>query len=103
MQEERRQQGYLESILVPNDPGRNEAYTNCIKCLKHNARAAVVLKPQLLPQSFLLADLVGMTVAGLAMLVACAAIYVATRYADCRCAPIRAAVSAPHQLVTPHA
>ena len=61
-QEERRQHGYLESILVPNDPGRNEAYTNCIKCLKHNARAAVVLKPQLLPQSFLLADLVGMRV-----------------------------------------
>ena len=47
---------------------------------KHNARAAVVLRPQLLSQSFLLADLVGMTIAGLAMCLAVGAIYVATRF-----------------------
>ena len=56
-----------------------------VRCLngllqKHNARAAVVLQPQLLPQSFLLADLVGMTIAGLAMCLAVGAIYVATRF-----------------------
>ena len=65
---------------MPNAPSRNEAYTNCIKCLKHNARAAVVLKPELLPQSFLLQDLVGMVIAGLAMCLACGAIFVATRF-----------------------
>lgn len=80
LQDERRQRGYLESILVPNAPSRNEAYTNCIKCLKHNARAAVMLKPELLPQSFLLADLVGMVIAGLAMCIACGAIFVATQF-----------------------
>ena len=80
VQNERKRRGYKESILVPNDPGRNEKYTNRIKCLKHNARAAVVLRPQLLSQSFLLADLVGMTIAGLAMCLAVGAIYVATRF-----------------------
>lgn len=54
----------------------------CLSVLlqKHNARAAVVLRPQLLSQSFLLADLVGMTIAGLAMCMAVGAIYVATRF-----------------------
>jgi len=74
MQDERRRRGYHESIIVPNDPGRNEQYTNRIKCLKHNARAAVVLRPQLLAQSFLLADLVGMTIAGAAMCLATGAV-----------------------------
>ena len=80
LQDERKRRGYNESILVPNDPARNEQYVNRIKCLKHNARAAVVLQPQLLSQSFLLADLVGMTIAGLAMCLAVGAIYVATRF-----------------------
>ena len=40
----------------------------------------MVLKPELLPQSFLLADLVGMAIAGLAMCLACGAIFVATRF-----------------------
>lgn len=40
----------------------------------------MVLRPQLLSQSFLLADLVGMTIAGLAMCLAVGAIYVATRF-----------------------
>lgn len=40
----------------------------------------MVLQPQLLSQSFLLADLVGMTIAGLAMCLAVGAIYVATRF-----------------------
>lgn len=80
LQDERKKRGYNESILVPNDPARNEKYVNRIKCLKHNARAAVVLQPQLLSQSFLLADLVGMTIAGLAMCLAVGAIYVATRF-----------------------
>ena len=53
---------------------------NCMLLQKHNARAAVVLRPQLLSQSFLLADLVGMTIAGLAMCLAVGAIYVATRF-----------------------
>ena len=80
MQDERRRRGYHESIIVPNDPGHNEQYTNRIKCLKHNARAAVVLRPQLLAQSFLLADLVGMTIAGAAMCLATGAVFVATRF-----------------------
>ncbi|KAL0051470.1 hypothetical protein WJX82_008099 [Trebouxia sp. C0006] len=80
LQDERRRRGYHESIIVPNDPGRNEQYTNRIKCLKHNARAAVVLRPQLLAQSFLLADLVGMTIAGAAMCLATGAVFVATRF-----------------------
>ena len=80
MQDERRRRGYHESIIVPNDPGSNEQYTNRIKCLKHNARAAVVLRPQLLAQSFLLADLVGMTIAGAAMCLATGAVFVATRF-----------------------
>lgn len=80
LQELRRRRQYHESIIVPNDPGRNEQYTNRIKCLKHNARAAVVLRPQLLAQSFLLADLVGMTIAGAAMCLATGAVFVATRF-----------------------
>ncbi|DBA99968.1 TPA: hypothetical protein ACH3X1_013841 [Trebouxia sp. C0004] len=80
VQDERRRRGYHESIIVPNDPGCNEQYTNRIKCLKHNARAAVVLRPQLLAQSFLLADLVGMTIAGAAMCLATGAVFLATRF-----------------------
>lgn len=75
-----RSRNYFESIIQDEDGNHNEVYTNRIKCLKHNARAAVVLKHQTLQQSFLLADVVGATVAGLAMCVAIGGIYLCYRF-----------------------
>ena len=80
VQEERTARGYFESSILDADPSQNEAYTNRIKCLKHNARASVVLQHQQLQQSFLLADVVGATVAGLAMCLAIGGIYICYRF-----------------------
>ena len=80
VQEEMRERSYFESIIHDDDTYHNEVYTNRIKCLKHNARAAVVLKHQTMQQSFLLADVVGATIAGLAMCVAIGGIYLAYRF-----------------------
>ena len=79
-QAEMRSRGYFESMIHDDDSCHNEVYTNRIKCLKHNARAAVVLKHQTLQQSFLLADVVGATVAGLAMCLAIGGIYLCYRF-----------------------
>jgi len=79
-QEEMRERSYFESIIHDDDTYHNEVYTNRIKCLKHNARAAVVLKHQTMQQSFLLADVVGATIAGVAMCVAIGGIYLAYRF-----------------------
>lgn len=75
-----RSRGYFESMIHDDDSYHNEVYTNRIKCLKHNARAAVVLKHQTLRQSFLLADVVGASVAGLAMCLAVGGIYLCYRF-----------------------
>lgn len=80
VQKERTARGYLESSILDADPSQNEAYTNRIKCLKHNARASVVLQHQQLQRSFLLADVVGATVAGLAMCLAIGGIYLCYRF-----------------------
>ncbi len=80
VQEEMRERSYFESIIHDDDTYHNEVYTNRIKCLKHNARAAVVLKHQTMQQSFLLADVVGATIAGVAMCVAIGGIYLAYRF-----------------------
>lgn len=80
VQAEMRSRGYFESMIHDDDFDHNEVYTNRIKCLKHNARAAVVLKHQTLQQSFLLADVVGATVAGLAMCLAIGGIYLCYRF-----------------------
>ena len=80
MQGEMRSRNYLESIIHDDDTYHNEVYTNRIKCLKHNARAAVVLKHQTLQQSFVLADVVGASVAGLAMCLAIGGIYLCYRF-----------------------
>ena len=82
IQEEKVQSGYLESSILDGDAAWNEAFTNRIKCLKHNARAAVVLQHQQQQQSFLLADLVGATVAGLAMSLAIGGIYICYRFSQ---------------------
>ena len=79
-----RRQGYSESILSPNAPQGNEAYTNRLKVLKHNARAAVSLKPEVLKPSFLLADLVGSTIAGVAMATAVVGTWLAFGVANAR-------------------
>ena len=75
-----RERSYFESIIHDDDSYHNEVYTNRIKCLKHNARAAVALKHQTMQQSFLLADVVGATIAGVAMCVAIGGIYLAYRF-----------------------
>ena len=75
-----RSRGYFESMIHDDDSDHNEVYTNRIKCLKHNARAAVVLQHQTLQQSFLLADVVGATIAGLAMCLAIGGIYLCYRF-----------------------
>lgn len=80
VQAEMRSRGYFESMILDDDSYHNEVYTNRIKCLKHNARAAVVLKHQTLQQSFLLADVVGATIAGLAMCLAIGGIYLCYRF-----------------------
>lgn len=80
VQEEMRERSYFESIIHDDETYHNEVYTNRIKCLKHNARAAVVLKHQTMQQSFLLADVVGATIAGVAMCVAIGGIYLAYRF-----------------------
>lgn len=80
VQAEMRSRGYFESMIHDDDSYHNEVYTNRIKCLKHNARAAVVLKHQTLQQSFLLADVVGATIAGLAMCLAIGGIYLCYRF-----------------------
>ena len=67
-------------MIHDDDSDHNEVYTNRIKCLKHNARAAVVLQHQTLQQSFLLADVVGATIAGLAMCLAIGGIYLCYRF-----------------------
>lgn len=79
-QEERTLSGYVESSILDGDTSQNEAYTNRIKCLKHNARAAVVLEHQVQQRSFLLADVVGATVAGLAMCLAVGGVYLCYRF-----------------------
>ncbi|KAK9863198.1 hypothetical protein WJX84_002124 [Apatococcus fuscideae] len=84
LEDDRRRQGYSESILSPNAPQGNEAYTNRLKVLKHNARAAVSLKPEVLKPSFLLADLVGSTIAGVAMATAVVGTWLAFGVANAR-------------------
>lgn len=75
-----RTRSYFESMIHDDDSYHNEVYTNRIKGLKNNARAAVVLKHQSLQQSFLLADVVGATVAGLAMCLAVGGLYLCYRF-----------------------
>lgn len=79
-----RRRGYTESILTPDAPHGNEAYTNRLKVLKHNARAAVSLKPEVLKPSFLLADIVGSTIAGVAMATAVVGTWLAFGVANAR-------------------
>ncbi|KAK9807007.1 hypothetical protein WJX72_010642 [[Myrmecia] bisecta] len=87
---ESERRGYVDSIIHEDDPHQNEAYTNRIKVLKHNARAVVsmshqVRKPSTLlvdvvrKPSTLLVDVVGMTIAGMAMCLAVLAIWLASR------------------------
>lgn len=75
-----RTRSYFESMIHDDDSYHNEVYTNRIKGLKNNARAAVVLKHQSLQQSFLLADVVGASVAGLAMCLAVGGVYLCYRF-----------------------
>lgn len=88
LQEEMRERSYFESIIHDDDSYHNEVYTNRIKCLKHNARAAVALKHQTMQQSFLLADVVGATIAGVAMCVAIGGIYLAYRFSRYQLNPV---------------
>ncbi|KAK9837379.1 hypothetical protein WJX84_001409, partial [Apatococcus fuscideae] len=84
LEDDRRRRGYTESILTPDAPHGNEAYTNRLKVLKHNARAAVSLKPEVLNPSFILADIVGSTIAGIAMATAVVGTWLAFGVADAR-------------------
>ena len=77
-----RERSYYECIIHDDDTYHNEVYTNRIKCLKHNARAAVVLQHESLKQSFVLADVVGASIAGIAMCIAIGGIYIGYRFSQ---------------------
>ncbi|KAL3141638.1 hypothetical protein ABBQ32_004870 [Trebouxia sp. C0010 RCD-2024] len=83
-----RTRSYFESMIHDDDSYHNEVYTNRIKGLKNNARAAVVLKHQSLQQSFLLADVVGASVAGLAMCLAVGGVYLCYRFSRYQLNPL---------------
>lgn len=67
LEDARRQAGYLESVIADDDKYDNEKFTNRIRILKRHAQAAISLSPTTLKPSTLLADVVGMCVAGIAM------------------------------------
>eukprot|EP00891_Asterochloris_glomerata_P002715 jgi/Astpho2/2715/fgenesh1_pg.00050_%23_29_t len=78
LQRERLSLGFTESVLMAGDPNNNEKFTNRIKILKHNARAAVTLHHQVRPPSTLAADTFGMVWAAIAMVVAVGTVYAAS-------------------------
>ncbi|KAK9907295.1 hypothetical protein WJX75_000938 [Coccomyxa subellipsoidea] len=74
-----RERGYSESLLHSDSPTENEEYTNRVKILKRHAQLAITLAPRMLRRSMLVDDIVGMTIAGLAMAFALLTMYWAFR------------------------
>ncbi|KAK9803753.1 hypothetical protein WJX73_001638 [Symbiochloris irregularis] len=71
IQSKQEEQGFHHSRMVEADPGHNEQFTRHIKALKRNARSAVTLFHQNKEPTVLrpfLVDLVGASIAGIAML-----------------------------------
>ncbi|CAL8462889.1 g2423 [Coccomyxa elongata] len=74
-----RERGYTESLLQYGNPTENEQYTNRVKILKRHAQLAITLAPRMLRRSMLVDDIVGMTIAGVAMAFALTTMYWAFR------------------------
>ncbi|BDA48116.1 hypothetical protein COCOBI_11-3740 [Coccomyxa sp. Obi] len=73
------ERGYTESLLQDGDPTEHEQYTNRVKILKRHAQLAITLAPRMRRRSMLVDDIVGMTIAGVAMAFALTTMYWAFR------------------------
>eukprot|EP00884_Botryococcus_braunii_P016528 jgi/Botrbrau1/3559/Bobra.0078s0016.1 len=82
LEEAREMRGYSESVIRPDDPQCNEAYTHRVRGLKRNARLAISLLPRTRQPSNVLIDTVGMVVAGLAMGFAVFTVWLAQQYSN---------------------
>jgi len=77
----RLRRGYTESLMRDGPPEVNEGYTNRRQVLKKHARAAISLTPRTRPPPTWLQDVVGMSVAAVAMAFATWTVWLAQRYA----------------------